>query len=84
MSTVWNFYNYLIWFSNFTYEIYLHYFSGIVLISAHWEEKITTILSCKKESNLLFDYYGFPNETYNIKYPIKVLMKLLISRTHGI
>lgn len=42
----------------------------IILISAHWESTQVRILS-KKEPNLLFDYYGFPKDLYNFKYPAK-------------
>lgn len=42
--------------------------SAILLISAHWEEKISTITSAANPS-LVYDYYGFPEESYNIKYP---------------
>ncbi len=42
--------------------------SAIIVISAHWEEKIPTVISAAKPS-LLYDYYGFPEESYNIQYP---------------
>jgi aromatic ring-opening dioxygenase catalytic subunit (LigB family) len=42
--------------------------SAILVISAHWEEKLPTITSGKNPS-LIYDYYGFPEESYNIKYP---------------
>lgn len=42
--------------------------SAIIVVSAHWEEKIPTITSGSKPS-LFYDYYGFPAESYNIKYP---------------
>jgi aromatic ring-opening dioxygenase catalytic subunit (LigB family) len=42
--------------------------SVIILISAHWEENIPTITS-GLSPNLIYDYYGFPEESYNIKYP---------------
>ena len=42
--------------------------SAIIVISAHWEEKIPTITSGANPS-LIYDYYGFPEESYNIKYP---------------
>lgn len=41
---------------------------AIVLISAHWEEKIPTITSGPSPA-LIYDYYGFPEETYSIEYP---------------
>jgi aromatic ring-opening dioxygenase catalytic subunit (LigB family) len=42
--------------------------SAIIVISAHWEEKIPTITSLASPS-LIYDYYGFPEESYTIKYP---------------
>lgn len=42
--------------------------SAIILISAHWEEKIPTITS-GAAPELIYDYYGFPDEAYHIKYP---------------
>ena len=42
--------------------------SAIVMFSAHWEEKIATITSAKQPS-LIYDYYGFPAESYEIQYP---------------
>jgi aromatic ring-opening dioxygenase catalytic subunit (LigB family) len=42
--------------------------SAIVVLSAHWESNPVSITSSTNPS-LLFDYYGFPNETYAYKYP---------------
>ncbi|NQY26758.1 MAG: dioxygenase [Piscirickettsiaceae bacterium] len=42
--------------------------SAIIVVSAHWEEAIPTITSGAAPS-LIYDYYGFPQESYNIKYP---------------
>lgn len=42
--------------------------SAIILISAHWEEDVVTITS-GKSPGLFYDYYGFPQEAYQIKYP---------------
>jgi len=42
--------------------------SAIVLISAHWEEELPT-LTGGRHPELLYDYYGFPPESYQIKYP---------------
>ncbi|WPD24375.1 MAG: class III extradiol ring-cleavage dioxygenase [Candidatus Electrothrix scaldis] len=41
---------------------------AILVISAHWEEKTATLLSAPKP-DLLYDYYGFPEESYRITYP---------------
>ncbi len=42
--------------------------SAIIVISAHWEEDIPTITSAPNPS-LIYDYYGFPEESYLIEYP---------------
>jgi 4,5-DOPA dioxygenase extradiol len=42
--------------------------SAILLISAHWEENTPTITAGSNPS-LIYDYYGFPEESYHIKYP---------------
>lgn len=42
--------------------------SAILIISAHWEETIPTIASGAKPP-LIYDYYGFPDEAYEIQYP---------------
>lgn len=41
---------------------------AIIVISAHWEESIPTITAAPKPE-LIYDYYGFPKESYTIKYP---------------
>uniref|UniRef100_A0A2A4JXU1 Extradiol ring-cleavage dioxygenase class III enzyme subunit B domain-containing protein n=1 Tax=Heliothis virescens TaxID=7102 RepID=A0A2A4JXU1_HELVI len=40
---------------------------AIILVTAHWEEKVVTI-SSGEHHNLYFDYYGFPPETYKYRY----------------
>ncbi|WP_457575689.1 DODA-type extradiol aromatic ring-opening family dioxygenase [Desulfomarina sp.] len=41
--------------------------SAILVVSAHWEEKQPKLLSATFPP-LLYDYYGFPQETYSISY----------------
>ncbi len=41
---------------------------AIVVFSAHWEESEVTIQSGARP-NLIYDYYGFPKHTYELKYP---------------
>jgi 4,5-DOPA dioxygenase extradiol len=42
--------------------------AAIVLISAHWEEQQPTITGSDHPA-LLYDYSGFPPESYQIRYP---------------
>jgi 4,5-DOPA dioxygenase extradiol len=42
--------------------------SAILVISAHWEESVPTITS-GAHPPLFYDYYGFPEESYQITYP---------------
>jgi len=42
--------------------------SAILLISAHWEESIATI-TAGINPPLIYDYFGFPKESYEITYP---------------
>lgn len=41
---------------------------AILVISAHWEEDVVT-LQDGATPELLYDYYGFPPESYQIRYP---------------
>ena len=42
----------------------------ILVVSAHWEEEVPTIYSAANQT-LLYDYYGFPPESYEIQYSTK-------------
>lgn len=42
--------------------------AAILVISAHWEEQQPTLISGARPP-LLYDYYGFPEEAYRIRYP---------------
>ena len=41
---------------------------ALVVISGHWEEKVVTIQN-NPAPPLLYDYYGFPESTYQITFP---------------
>ena len=41
---------------------------AILMISAHWEENVATITS-NATPELIYDYYGFPKQAYQIEYP---------------
>lgn len=43
---------------------------AIVVISAHWEEEQPTLTSGANPP-LIYDYYGFPLDSYKIQYPAK-------------
>lgn len=53
---------------------------AILVISAHWEESEFTIQT-HPSPPMLFDYYGFPAETYKLNFPAKTSDQL-IQRTH--
>ncbi len=41
---------------------------AILVISAHWEERVATLMDAPMPP-LFYDYYGFPDEAYEITYP---------------
>lgn len=41
---------------------------AIVMVTAHWEAPITTFCGARSPQ-LIYDYYGFPPETYTLRYP---------------
>ena len=41
---------------------------ALLVISAHWEEKVPTVMSGTAPP-LLFDYHGFPKHTYELTWP---------------
>lgn len=42
--------------------------SAILVISAHWEESVATVTTGANPP-LIYDYSGFPEESYSIQYP---------------
>jgi len=44
---------------------------AIVIFSAHFENKITTIAATDDVHELEYDYYGFPPEYYQVQYPAR-------------
>lgn len=49
---------------------------AIVVISAHWEASVPTLID-SAHPGLLYDYFGFPKETYALSYPLKTALPLL-------
>jgi aromatic ring-opening dioxygenase catalytic subunit (LigB family) len=41
---------------------------AVLVISAHWEESLVTIMGAETPE-MYYDYYGFPDEAYEIVYP---------------
>jgi aromatic ring-opening dioxygenase catalytic subunit (LigB family) len=41
---------------------------AMVVVSAHWEEPVPTVMTNPRPP-ILYDYYGFPPETYQIAWP---------------
>jgi aromatic ring-opening dioxygenase catalytic subunit (LigB family) len=41
---------------------------ALLVISAHWEEAVPTVMTSERPP-LLYDYYGFPREAYEITWP---------------
>jgi 4,5-DOPA dioxygenase extradiol len=46
----------------------LHKPDVILVVSAHWEEGVVTLQGARNPA-MLYDYYGFPPEAYEIAYP---------------
>ena len=48
---------------------------AILVVTAHWEEPVFTF-STAGQPGMIYDYYGFPPETYRITYPAPGLPEL--------
>jgi 4,5-DOPA dioxygenase extradiol len=46
----------------------LRYPDAVLVISAHWEQRAATLLGASTPA-MLYDYYGFPDQAYEITYP---------------
>lgn len=44
---------------------------AIVIFTAHFESEVTTISSIENTYDMIYDFYGFPEELYSIKYNAK-------------
>ncbi|KAJ1554055.1 hypothetical protein HK405_006136 [Cladochytrium tenue] len=43
---------------------------AVLIVSAHWETSPDLRVTSVQKHKLLYDYYGFPDKFYNIKYPV--------------
>lgn len=41
---------------------------ALLVVSAHWEERVPTVMTAARPP-ILYDYYGFPPESYRITWP---------------
>lgn len=41
---------------------------ALLIVSAHWEESVPTVMTAARPP-MLYDYYGFPEESYRITWP---------------
>jgi len=41
---------------------------ALLVISAHWEESVPTVMTAQ-DPPMLYDYYGFPADTYKLQWP---------------
>lgn len=41
---------------------------AVLLVSAHWEEAVPTLMTARRPP-MLYDYYGFPREAYEVRWP---------------
>jgi 4,5-DOPA dioxygenase extradiol len=48
---------------------------GIIIFSAHWESPIQ-LIGGSESYEMIYDFYGFPKELYNIVYPAASDMKI--------
>lgn len=49
---------------------------AIVIFTAHWETEDVTVTSTDGEYETIYDFYGFPDELYQVKYPAKGSKKI--------
>lgn len=59
-------------YSQFLNELGMRYQpKAIAIFSAHWESEILSLTYTDDVLETVYDYYGFPEEMYQVKYPAK-------------
>jgi aromatic ring-opening dioxygenase catalytic subunit (LigB family) len=53
----------------------------LLVISAHWEERVPTLMTAPQPP-MLYDYYGFPPASYQIQWPAPGAPAALATRVH--
>ncbi|XP_076952681.1 4,5-DOPA dioxygenase extradiol-like [Bidens hawaiensis] len=62
---------------SFSQKVYPHRPSSILLISAHWETEHPTVnIVSSGPSDTIYDFQGFPEPIYQLKYPVPGAPKL--------
>jgi aromatic ring-opening dioxygenase catalytic subunit (LigB family) len=56
------------WLQEIGGQLLEHKPKAIVVVSAHWEEKVATVTTNAKPP-MFYDYYGFPKHTYELSWP---------------
>jgi 4,5-DOPA dioxygenase extradiol len=44
---------------------------AIVVISAHWERELPVRVTASQRPELIYDFFGFPQDLYDLEYPAK-------------
>jgi len=57
------------WYRQLTKQLKIQKPTAIVVVSAHWETANQVYVTAQDQPDLYYDYYGFPDETYQLKYP---------------
>ncbi len=48
----------------------LHNLKSILVVSAHWEQRIPLQITASPKPDLIYDFYGFPDELYQLQYNV--------------
>ncbi|QCD95048.1 extradiol ring-cleavage dioxygenase-like [Vigna unguiculata] len=57
-------------------DVFPHKPSSILVISGHWDTTVPTVNVVDSVNDTIYDFYGFPKEMYQLKYPAPGAPKL--------